>query len=66
MAVPLRDRKLNISTAYLRPGFAFGGLLPAQDLRAPALSRQDQRSYPVMCSTPPLRPISNRSTVRSP
>jgi GDP-mannose 6-dehydrogenase len=49
MDVFFQDKHLNISTAYLRPGFAFGGSCLPKDLRALTyLSRKLDLSLPVL------------------
>lgn len=58
MDVFARDRKLNISEAYLRPGFAFGGSCLPKDLRA--LSYHARTSD---IETPLLEAIMRSNTV---
>ncbi|MGH3493147.1 MAG: nucleotide sugar dehydrogenase [Sciscionella sp.] len=49
MDVFLADRKLNVSTAYLRPGFAFGGSCLPKDLRGLVYAaRQADVSVPIL------------------
>jgi len=58
----LRDRKLNVSAAYLRPGFAFGGSCLPKDVRALVwAARSHDVSAPLLSSIIP----SNEGQVRA-
>lgn len=57
MKILCADKKLNISTKYLRPGFAFGGSCLPKDLRGiSGIARQEAVDIPV------LRSILNSNT----
>jgi len=61
MRIFLMDRKLNVSEAYLRPGFAFGGSCLPKDLRALLhAARVSDVSLPVLSAILP----SNEAQVR--
>jgi GDP-mannose 6-dehydrogenase len=62
MDIFLRDRKLNVSEAYLRPGFAFGGSCLPKDIRALLwAARFHDVNAPLLSSILP----SNESQIRS-
>ncbi len=64
MRIFLMDRKLNVSEAYLRPGFAFGGSCLPKDLRAlVAASRSVDLELPVLSTLLPANDARVRQAV---
>lgn len=62
----LMDRKLNISEAYLRPGFAFGGSCLPKDLRALLYAgREADLSLPLLSAILPSNEIQVRQAVEA-
>ncbi len=65
MNIFCRDQKLNISGAYLQPGFAFGGSCLPKDLRALAYqARMHDLELPIISSILPSNEIQIATGVR--
>jgi len=66
MRIFLMDRKLNVSEAYLRPGFAFGGSCLPKDLRALLYAaRQADVPVPLMSAILPSNEAQIRAAVEA-
>jgi GDP-mannose 6-dehydrogenase len=66
MRVFLTDRKLNISEAYLQPGFAFGGSCLPKDLRALISAGQDaDLSLPLLSAILPSNDTELRRAIKA-
>ena len=66
MRIFLMDRKLNVSEAYLRPGFAFGGSCLPKDLRALVhAGRQADLPLPLLSSILPSNDEQIRRAVET-
>jgi GDP-mannose 6-dehydrogenase len=65
MGIFTQDRKLNISPAYLKPGFAFGGSCLPKDVRALVyLGRSNDLELPLLSALLPSNDVQIERAVR--
>jgi GDP-mannose 6-dehydrogenase len=66
MDIVCMDRKLNISTAYMRPGFAFGGYCLPKDLRALlSAGRRAEVATPILSAVLPSNDLQIERAVEA-
>ena len=58
MALPCEDHVPNVSPAYLRPAFAFGGTFLSRDLRSLLHLAHEERGMPMLVGAPAMKKMT--------